>query len=59
MSAKHSRSVRFAASIALIPKVIAELPKAAVENVKGWKEDVKDEMDTRVTLARDVARQEA
>lgn len=53
---KKNRSVRFVASIALIPKAVASLPKAAVESVKVFAEDVKDEMDTRCAQARSVDR---
>jgi hypothetical protein len=56
MSAKSNRTVRFVASIALIPKAVASLPKAAVESVKVFKEDVKDEMDFRCAQARLVDR---
>lgn len=54
---KKNRSVRFVASIALIPKAVAQLPKAAVESVKVFKEDVKDEMDQRCAAARLVDRE--
>lgn len=57
MSEKKNRSVRFVASIALIPKAVAQLPKAAVESVRVFKEDVKDEMDQRCASARSVDRE--
>jgi hypothetical protein len=59
MSARKNRAVHTLASICLIPKVISELPKAALETVKGFKEDVKEEMDWRVKVAREVSRNEA
>jgi len=53
---KKNRTVRFVASIALFPKAVASLPKAAVESVKVFSEDVKDEMDARCSKARLVDR---
>ena len=46
-----SKPVKFIASLCLIPKAIAELPKAAVEVVKVFADDVKDEMGTRTAAA--------
>ena len=52
MSAKPNRAVRTLASICLIPKIVSELPKAALQNVKDFNEDVREEMDTRKKQAR-------
>lgn len=52
MSARKNRAVHTLASICLIPKAISELPKAAIETVKVFKEDVKEEMDVRKSAVR-------
>lgn len=59
MSARKNRVVHTLASICLIPKAISELPKAAIENVKVFAEDVKEEMDYRKGVVRSVSRTEA
>lgn len=46
-----SKPVKFIASVCLVPKIVAELPKAAVEIVKTFADDVKDEMGTRTAAA--------
>ena len=49
-----SKPVKFIASLCLIPKAIAELPKAAVEVVKVFADDVKDEMADRTHLVNTI-----
>lgn len=59
MSARHNRVVHTLASICLVPKVLMELPKAAVETVKVFAEDVKEEMDYRTMVVRSISREES
>lgn len=59
MSARKNRAVHTLASICLIPKAISELPKAAIENVKVFAEDVKEEMEWRKKLVREETRNQA
>lgn len=56
MSARKNRMVHTLASIALFPKAVAQLPKAAVEIVLVFKDDVKEEMELRCSAARLVDR---
>lgn len=56
---KPNRAVRTFASICLIPKIVSELPKAALQNIMDFKEDVHEEMDTRKKQARDFTRNNA
>jgi len=51
---KHSKPVRAIASVLFVPKVIASLPGAAIESIREFKEDVKDEMNQREMLANAV-----
>ena len=59
MSARKNRAVHTLASILLIPRVILELPKAAIETTKVFMEDVREEMDMRKTAVRAVSHAEA
>lgn len=59
MSVRKNRAVHTLASICLVPKIIADLPKAAIDNVKVFAEDVKEEMDYRKSVVRAEARSEA
>lgn len=59
MSARKNRVVHTLASICLIPKAISELPKAALETVKVFAEDVQEEMDYRKGVVRSISRTEA
>lgn len=55
-NAKAPRGVRFLASVALVPHVIASLPKAALQSAQDTVEDVREEMDRRKALVRLVDR---
>lgn len=58
-NAKAPRGVRFLASVALVPHIVASLPKAAIQSVKDTTEDVREEVDRRKAAVRLVTREEA
>jgi hypothetical protein len=59
MTARPNRAVRTLASIVLIPKIALDLPKAAIQSVKDFNEDVREEVDFRKKLATEYARNKA
>lgn len=58
-NAKAPRAVRFLASVALVPHAVASLPKAVIQSAQDTVEDVREEMDRRKAVVRDLTRSEA
>jgi hypothetical protein len=56
---KAPRAVRFLASVALVPHAVVSLPKAVIQSAQDTVEDVREEMDRRKALVRDITRAEA